>query len=223
MKRILMILAVLATIVVPVKTAHCQFMGLDSDSKTEEGFGLVFGYANQQYKFTSNNYSIYSNGIWGDSKRLHGMKYGLVLQGTIDEGFGIYWALNMELFLFSISSSSIPFDSYTELTFEMPLHLQFKQPIDDNVAFGAHTGPGMTLSCMAFMEDSRGAYQDYNVLGKNGVRVFNLTYDFALFFEIDVVRLDVQWSRGLNDHKRDGCDKTIRNKFMVGLTYFFVL
>ncbi len=210
--------------------AHAQSYLGDVKYNQTEGIGLSFGYTNQQYKITYGNQHFFSNGIWGDNKRLHGLDMGLIAQGTIDYGIGIYIGLDMELYFSSNTPSQTygagtieeVFDSYTELTFEIPLHIQFKQPLSDIFAIGAHTGPGMTLSCMALFEDTRGYYSDYDAIG-DGVNVFNLTWDFAVFMELENVRLDAMWSTGLINVTNGGwdADKVTRNKFSLGISILF--
>lgn len=221
-------------IVIPLLVSVCNvsngqtFLGDEQyDSMTEHGLGIMLAYSNQQYQGTVGNFNSFGNGIWGEKNALHGFDMGMVLQGTFGYGFGVYVGMNFGFFMSSNNPTSRygeatteeAFDSYSEFTFEMPLHMQFKQPIGDIAAIGIHTGLSIDLSYLALFEDTRGYYSEYSVLG-DGVNVFNLTYDFALFLELGSVRFDVQWSHGLNDHKREGFDRFIRNRFLAGMTFF---
>lgn len=194
-----------------------------------EGVGLCFGYTSQQFQAKYNDYNDYFDGIWGDKNRLHGAFLGFAKQGNWGYGIGLYWGANLEFYLstnnptavYQANSVNEAFDTYIEFTLNAPLHLAFKLPLRDNFALGFHTGPGVTLSYIAFFSDMRGYFDDWFCLG-DGIKVFNLTYDFALFTEIGSIRFDVQWSTGLiNQQSSSDWDKLTRNKFSIGLTRFW--
>lgn len=72
--------------------------------------------------------------------------------------------------------------------------------------------------------DDDGSYDDVNAIGvENGFKMFNLTFDAALFVELGKLRFDIMWSNGLTDQERnkDVVDKTLRNKLFFGLTILF--
>lgn len=196
---------------------------------SEEGPGVYFGYTNQHFKFSSGTNNLITNGIWGNNKSLHGFEFGLLAQGTINNGIGAYFAVNMEFYTSGNSPSSTygsasldeAYTDYSEFTFEIPLHIQFKQPIDDDIiAIGAHTGPTLTFTYLSLFEDTRGYYGSFDGFNSSNMKVFNPTWDLALFLEIGKVRFDVQWSYGLRDYKIEGLDRATRSKFSAGLTIF---
>ncbi len=197
----------------------------------EHSLGWTFSYNNQQMEYRVGEFSDFGNGLWDNgSKRLHGGGMGFIVNGTFGGGFGLYWGLGMELFSSSNESSGFgetiadQYETYMELAFEMPLHLQYKLPIADRIAIGAHVGPGITFSCAGSFMDDDGSYDDVNAIGvENGFKMFNLTFDAALFVELGKLRFDIMWSNGLTDQERnkDVVDKTLRNKLFFGLTILF--
>ncbi len=197
----------------------------------EKYIGISLGYVNQNFKYVTGDYSMTSGGIWENDKKLHGFTMGLVGQVPFDFGIGLYLGMNMEIYGSSNNSKHShhaqtvdeAYDSYTEIAFNIPIHLYFKVPLDSDIALGLHTGIGSTITCMTLYEDTKGYYDSWTPNSEDSeFKNFNLTYDFALFMEIYCIRLDVQWDDGLiNMVNLTDWDKIYRNKFTAKLSFMF--
>ena len=199
--------------------------------------GLIFSYNNQNVENNIQGFISTWDGIWesGVNNHLHGGALGIIVQGNWGYGIGLYWGMLWEFYMSSNDPTAYDyayyaedaFDLYLETALSMPLHLQFKVPLSDNFAVGAHSGLGATWSFIGEYSDSRGYFADYEPLGEHGhLKKINLTWDFALLLQFETFRFDIQWSRGLTNHVmyygEDGStmDMTRRNKFTFGFTVF---
>lgn len=204
------------------------------DYRTCKGPGFLIGYVNQQFNITDGLRHAYYRGMWQNDENefLHGITLGAIVQPNLFYGLGIYTGFCMDMYVSfndppevnNATTFDEAFTTYMEVSFNIPLHLGFTFPLTENFAIGFHTGPSMSLACVSMYEDSRGKYDDKSVLGEDGrMKVWNFTYDLALFLQIHKVRFDIQWSSGLNDHglATDSSWKTYRDRFLLGTTIYF--
>lgn len=194
-----------------------------------ESAGFYLGYVNQQFQIKFGDYSDYTDGIWEDRSRLHGLSLGVAYQSNWLYGFGLYCGGTMEFYLSTNNPTAVyhanypreAYDIYGEFTFQIPLHLALKVPLGYDFSLGFHTGLGTTLTWFSLFTDSRGYFDDVSPLDMKTFKFYNFTYDFALYVELFNFRLDAQWSTGLNNQQpSSNWDNLTRNKFSIGLTIF---
>lgn len=142
-----------------------------------------------------------------------GYSRGLVLNFHFNYGIGLHWGLQLIEYSGIFKEDTFLSFSGLEASFNHTLHLDFKLPLSNDLAFGFHTGPGLTFSYLGlFVEDV-----DIQHPFKEGeLKRFDFSYDFAVYMEYVRYRLEVTCSKGLTDHY----GKYHRKKLMIGIVYF---
>lgn len=219
-----------------------------SDEASSKVGGFTFGYVNQIARcFYSDNAIndaiVFQDAIWSDGvdRRLHGFFVGLAYQHQLgNSGFAIYWALRLGYYYSKNKTEAYPIQmigntssisslqnwtAYHELTFNLPLHIQFSVPLGEG-AVGFHTGPAYSYYINGKYAQGTST-SEYDVY-KNNEPHSAFFYEIACFYQTgSAVRFDFTWSQGLTERKTyeggrmDHKIPYYRNKFMAGMTLLF--
>ena len=188
------------------------------------GFGLSYVY--KQLVTKGEGEKLKENGIWedGQDEYLHGVQVGLHFQPCFSFGLGLYTGLFYE-FYYS-SNDKYDYNKFMEHCLYMPIHAYYRIPFSKKVALSIHGGFGFSYSIYGAFSAKESYYDDItDFYGEDGFpKRLNITADIAAGLRLGPVQINVQYSKGINDHKSYvavGDYKTTQNKYVIGLSYMF--
>ncbi len=217
---------------------------LDNDSDNEGcDIAVVLGYVSKQWSSDVKGKTIREN-LWGEeSKRLHGFQIGFTYTPTLPSGLGVYTGLMAEFYL--SFSKAMGYDEFTEFSFYVPIHANFKLPVSKEVSLTAHGGLGLNYACHGGFTNRDDYYwvrkwdevlgctywdkQHYEVdhlrYGKDGwPKRFNAALELVIGVKIQDFLISGGYSWGLTDHQfyKDvpGCS-TRQDKLSFSVGYEF--
>ena len=239
-KFILFALFACTTLVALADDGDNRENGSDNDG---DNISVVFGYVSKQWSSDVKGRTIHEN-LWGEeSKRLHGFQICFSYTPTLPSGLGVYTGLMTEFYL--SFSKAMGYDEFTEFSFYVPIHANFKLPVSKEVSLMAHGGLGLNYACHGGFTNRDDFYWvrkwnevlgrtdwdkeyyevDHLRYGKDGwPKRFNAALELVLGVKVQNFLISGGYSWGLTDHQfyKDvpGCS-TSQNKLSISVGYEF--
>ena len=207
-------------------------------------WGFTAGYVSKQWTSRGGGHIYRGNAAWGayeqcssENKRLRGVQLGWRYNPTYEFGLGLHTGLFAEIYKSSTDADVYQNgynSSFSELSLYMPVHVLYRFPLSKHNAFYLHGGLGFDFGLLASYSNSDAwASNDYDAYyGENGFPDrFNMSGEIGFGMRFKRIMLDVQYSKGLTNHKDTRfCyfdennvekTKTKQNKISFGLSYMY--
>lgn len=216
----------------------------DYDAKP---YGFSFGYVSKSFQTKGNGEKL-KHDIFGEEGIMPGIQLGFHAQPSFRWGLGIYTGLFYEVYFrggqvdyyynihtgnngYLYYSSSTVHGSYREHDLYIPAHACYRIPFAEEVGLSVHLGFGFDFKLSSNFSGYESESENYG-FGESGYsydtmlssKKFNLSAEFGFGLRLWPVQIELQVSRGLNNHamfKDYGDFKTKQNKFTFSVAYNF--
>ena len=189
--------------------------------------GFSLGYVQKQLVTQGEGERYKENGIWsdGEGKWLHGFQIGLHFQPCFKFGLGLYTGLFYELYISSCEDEDV-YTNFMEHDIYVPAHVLFRLPFANKSSLVVHGGLGFNYAVYGAFSDEDDEYEDYSdFYGEDAYpKRFNMAAEIGIGLRIGSVKIDAQYSKGINNHgsyEYLGNYKTKQNKYSFSVSYLF--
>ena len=182
------------------------------------------GYSSGQYRIHEGNGSHFGT-LAGLDQYQQGLSLGVSFDINLFMGFGPYLGAGVQWANTKgpIDTRNGAYESCSEFSFYVPLHLNFKVPLGKRSALGMHSGLGYTWYLYGSLEDNDGRMQSYDLYSFYRMESYSFSFDWGVYFQIGRIRAEALWSHGLTPAKGSFFKETdvYRDNLTIGLCFLF--